>query len=58
MKKLYNNLSIENLMKTDWLFSQFNYRQRKEIKTGLQANIDVSKYANPKYDWEQMREIR
>lgn len=58
MEKLYNNLSIENLMKTDWLFSQFNYRQRKEIKTGLQANIDVSKYANEVFKWSQMREIR
>ena len=58
MEKLYNNLSIENLVKTDWLFSHFNYRQRQEIKTGLKENIDVSKYANPKYDWEQMREIR
>ena len=27
MNKIYNNLSIENLTKTDW-FNQFNYWQK------------------------------
>ena len=28
MNKIYNNLNIENLMKTDW-FKQFNKEQKK-----------------------------
>ena len=30
MNKIYNNLSIENLTKTEW-FNQFNRNQQKEI---------------------------
>ena len=31
---MYNNLSIENLMLTDW-FKQFDKEQQREIKIGL-----------------------
>ena len=48
MNKLYNNLSIENLIKTDW-FEQFKFYQKEEILEGLKDNLDVSIYANPEY---------
>ena len=34
MNKIHNNLTIENLAKTDWI-KQFNRKQRKIIKEGL-----------------------
>lgn len=36
----------------------FNKSQLHTIKMGLWHDIDVSIYANPKYDWKQMQEIR
>ena len=57
MNKIYNNLNIENLIKTEW-FEQFNKEQQEEITRGIQDNLDVSIYANLKYSWEQMQEIR
>ena len=57
MNKIYNNLSIENLTKTEW-FNQFNINQQEEILKGLENNLDVSVYAKPEFDWEQMFEIR
>ena len=56
-KKIYNNLSIENLTKTDWI-NQFNSEQRKQILAGLKENIDVSIYAKKEFDEYQMFEIR
>ena len=46
MDKIYNNLTIENLMKTEW-FNQFNKDQQKHILYGLKKNLDVSLYAKP-----------
>ena len=57
MNKEYNNLNIENLMKTEW-FNQFNKEQKREIRWGLKSDIDVSKYANPDFDANQMEQIR
>ena len=51
--KIYNNLNIENLIKTEW-FNQFNFFQKLEINKGIEANIDASIYANPEYSDEQM----
>ena len=31
MNRIYNNLSIENLIRTEW-FNQFNKKQQEEIK--------------------------
>ena len=28
-----------------------------ELRKGLEEGLDVSVYADPKYDWRQMREI-
>ena len=57
MKKQYNNLTIENLMKTE-CFNQFNKKQMREIREGLKANLDVSVYAKTEFNWLQMREIK
>ena len=52
-----NNLTIENLMKTEWK-NQFDREQLFQIKMGLEGNVDVSIYANPEYTRKQMSEIR
>ena len=53
MNKIYNNLSIENLKKTEW-FNQFDENQKHKILKGLQANLDVSVYAKTEFDYKQM----
>ena len=57
MEKIYNNLNIENLKKTEW-FNQFNKGQQKEIRYGLEDNLDVSIYAKSEFDEHQMNIIR
>ena len=57
MKKIYNNLSIENLTKTEW-FKQFTSAQREIVRLGLQENLDISWYNKPEYSSLQMNEIR
>ena len=57
MNKIYNNLNIENLTKTEW-FNQFDENQQYEILIGLENNLDISIYAKSEFDWLQMREIR
>ena len=36
----------------------FNWKQLEEIQIGFEEGLDVSKYANPKFDFNQMAEIR
>ena len=55
--KIYNNLNIENLVKTNW-FNQFDKNQQKEIRIGLEKKINIFIYAKLEFDWLQMREIR
>ena len=57
MNKIYNNLNIENLIKTNW-FKQFNKYQQEQILDGLERNLDISIYAKKEFDREQMRQIR
>ena len=57
MNKIYNNLNIENLMKTG-MFNQFNEFQQEEIIKGLEENLDVSLYAKKEFEVLQMSEIR
>lgn len=45
------------LMETDWT-RLFGPWQIEEIQKGLDAGIDVSRYANPEFDKRQMEEIR
>ena len=56
MEKIHNNLNIENLIKTDW-FNQFDEYQKTGILIGLEDNLDVSIYAKPDFNWEQMNQI-
>ena len=56
MNKIYNNLTVENLIRTEW-FNQFEEYQQFEIKDGLKENLDVSMYANPDFDTYKMEEI-
>ena len=56
MNKIYNNLSIDNLLETE-LYKDFNLSQKDEIRKGLEKGLDVSVYANPDFSVEQMREI-
>ena len=57
MNKIYNNLNIENLIKTNW-FEQFNIHQKHEILKGLKNNVDVLIYAKSDFSDYQMDEIR
>ena len=57
MNKIYNNLNIENLTKTEW-FNQFDENQQYEILIGLENNLDISIYAKSEFDWEQMEQIK
>jgi len=57
MEKIYNNLNIENLKKTEW-FNQFNHDQKLEILRGLEEGLDVSIYAKEIFSDKQMEEIR
>jgi len=54
---MYNNLSIENLMLTDW-FKQFDKEQQIEIKIGLNEGLDVSWYAKKEFSDGDMYLIR
>ena len=57
MEKMYNNLSIENLIKTNW-FNQFDEEQKEEILKGIKNKIDISWYAKKDFNHEQMYKIR
>ena len=57
MNKIYNNLNIKNLIKTEW-FNQFEKYQQYEILEGLKNNLDVSIYAKLEFDNLQMEQIR
>ena len=59
--KEYHKLSrdhIEELIKTGKLDDYFDTLQRDEIRIGLEKGIDISKYADPKYNWVEMGRIR
>lgn len=55
--KMYNNLTVENLMKTNW-FNQFDKEQQREIKIGLNEGLDVSWYAKKEFSEADMYLIR
>ena len=57
MNKIHNNLTIDNLVKSNWL-SLFNKGQQEEIKLGIENNVDIFTYAKKEFDRDQMREIR
>ena len=55
MNKIYNNLSIENLIKTDW-FNQFSISQKQviEIRKGLHFEVNPNIYAKTKFSSERI----
>ena len=57
MKKIYNNLTIENLTKTEW-FNQFNSDQKRQVLLGVEENVDVFQYAKKELHYREMEEIR
>ncbi len=57
MNKEYNNLTEENLVKTDWI-NQFDGKQKEEIRLGLEQDLDVSIYSKSNFNAWQMEEIR
>ena len=57
MNKIYNNLTAENLIKTEW-FNQFDKKQQEQIILGIENNINIHSYAKPIFKWFQMSQIR
>ena len=57
MEKIHNNLSIENLILTEW-FTQFDEEQKEEIIKGMKKGLDISWYAKKEFTDEQMNKIR
>ena len=57
MNKIHNNLTVENLIKTEW-FNQFDKGQQEQIRKGLEDNLDISIYAKPELNYYQMHQIR
>ena len=45
-RKVLNNLTIDNLIKTNW-FNQFNKEQQEEILLGIKSKVDIFSYAKP-----------
>ena len=45
-KKVLNNLTIDNLIKTEW-FKQFDRNQQEEILLGIKSKVDIFSYAKP-----------
>ena len=56
-KKVHNNLTIDNLIKTEW-FNQFNKEQQEEILLGIKSKVDVFSYAKPEYSSLKMQTKR
>ena len=56
MNKIYNNLTVENLINTEW-FNQFNEEQQHWIIEGLENKVDVLVYAKPEMPDSIMEEI-
>ena len=57
MNKEYNNLTIDNLMRTDWI-NQFDEYQIRKIIQGIRNQLDISWYAKKEFNWLQMEQIR
>ena len=56
MNKIYNNLTYRNLIKTDWI-EQFDEAQKREIKYGIESQVDISVYAKTELNWQEMYEV-
>lgn len=52
------SLNEDEFDKWEVKFSEFSWNQMYQIRLGLEKGLDVSKYANPKFDSYQMEQIR
>lgn len=55
--KLIGQLSIDNLLGTDWE-DQFDIHQLREIYEGIRSHVDVMIYANPQYHHQIMSNLK
>lgn len=55
--KLIGQLSIDNLLGTDWE-DQFDVHQLREIYNGYRHGVDVLVYATPRYRGEVMQHLK
>lgn len=55
--KLIGQLSIDNLLGTDWE-DQFDVHQLREIYNGYRHGVDVLVYAAPRYRGEVMQHLK
>lgn len=55
--RLINQLSIDNLLNTDWE-DQFDVHQLREIYDGVKRHIDVMIYANSYYHHQIMNSLK
>ena len=55
MKKEHKNVNPENLINSE-AYSNFTDKEMEEIREGLEKGLDVSIYAKPEFDYDQMVE--
>ena len=55
--KLQNNLSIKNSMFIKHHASEFNEQQLEVLRKAIEHDVDVTQYADPKYDAYQLNNI-
>lgn len=55
--KLQNNLSIKNSMFIKHHASEFNEQQLEVLRKAIEHGVDVTQYADPKYDAYQLNNI-
>lgn len=55
--KLQNNLSIKNSMFIKHHVSEFNEQQLEVLRKAIEHDVDVTQYADPKYDARQLNII-
>lgn len=58
--KLTNNLSFESTLQMYESIYNYEYSdfQKKQLEFGYEDNLDISKYANPEFNYLQMNFIR
>lgn len=55
--KLQNNLSIKNSMFIKHHVSEFNEQQLEVLRKAIKHSVDITQYADPKYDSRQLNII-
>ena len=57
---LYENFKsiVKLILVGIYVNPEFNENQMREIRLGLEKNIDVTPYLNPTINWDEMERIR